>query len=331
MCNQFIIYQAKTKIRALLDIIANAAEFEHLAIRHNEEAQLKQIAQKQLPTKFPGDVKYNDPHVKANVLLQAHLSRVPLGAELRRDADEILTIAVRLIQACVDVLSTNGWLSPALAAMELAQMCTQAMWNKDSFLKQLPHFTAEMIERCKAAKIDTIFDLMDMEDEDRDKLLALPVAKMADVAKFCNRYPNIELNFEVEESTAKSAKKEWRVGEQVNVNVTLEREDETSGGGAIMAPHFPHKRDENWWVVIGDTKSNTLLSIKRLTLNQKAKIKLDFATATTGTTNYTLYLMSDAYMGCDQEYKFALTCANSTADTTANGTEAGSKKAEERD
>uniref|UniRef100_A0A4W4GRT1 U5 small nuclear ribonucleoprotein 200 kDa helicase n=1 Tax=Electrophorus electricus TaxID=8005 RepID=A0A4W4GRT1_ELEEL len=56
--------------------------------------------------------------------------------------------AVRLIQACVDVLSSNGWLSPALAAMELAQMVTQAMWSKDSYLKQLPHFTSEHIKRC---------------------------------------------------------------------------------------------------------------------------------------------------------------------------------------
>lgn len=54
---------------------------------------------------------------------------------------------MRLIQACVDVLSSNGWLSPALAAMELAQMVTQAMWSKDSYLKQLPHFTTEHIKR----------------------------------------------------------------------------------------------------------------------------------------------------------------------------------------
>ena len=32
---------------------------------------------------------------------------------------------MRLVQACVDVLSSNGWLSPALAAMELAQMVCQ--------------------------------------------------------------------------------------------------------------------------------------------------------------------------------------------------------------
>ena len=37
----------------------------------------------------------------------------------------------------MDVLSSNGWLGPAIAAMELAQMVTQAMWSKDSYLKQL--------------------------------------------------------------------------------------------------------------------------------------------------------------------------------------------------
>ena len=57
--------------------------------------------------------------------------------------------AIRLIQACVDVLSSNGWLSPALAAMELAQMVTQAMWGKDSYLKQLPPFPQDLIKKCQ--------------------------------------------------------------------------------------------------------------------------------------------------------------------------------------
>uniref|UniRef100_A0A8C0J7N6 Activating signal cointegrator 1 complex subunit 3 n=1 Tax=Chelonoidis abingdonii TaxID=106734 RepID=A0A8C0J7N6_CHEAB len=101
-----------------------------------------------LPPMETGAVLFNDPHVKTNLLLQAHLSRMQLSAELQSDTEEILSKAIRLIQACVDVLSSNGWLSPALAAMELAQMVTQAMWSKDSYLKQLPHFTSEHIKRC---------------------------------------------------------------------------------------------------------------------------------------------------------------------------------------
>uniref|UniRef100_A0A8C5CI20 Small nuclear ribonucleoprotein U5 subunit 200 n=1 Tax=Gadus morhua TaxID=8049 RepID=A0A8C5CI20_GADMO len=104
------------------------------------------LAQK-VPHKL-NNPKFNDPHVKTNLLLQAHLSRMQLSAELQSDTEDILSKAVRLIQACVDVLSSNGWLSPALAAMELAQMVTQAMWSKDSYLKQLPYFTSEHIKRC---------------------------------------------------------------------------------------------------------------------------------------------------------------------------------------
>lgn len=62
--------------------------------------------------------------------LQAHLSRLTLTAELQQDVETVLSKAVRLIQACVDVLSSNGWLAPALSAMTLAQMVTQAMWSK---------------------------------------------------------------------------------------------------------------------------------------------------------------------------------------------------------
>ena len=76
--------------------------------------------------------------------------------------------------------------------------------------------------------------------------------------------------------------------------------------GPVIAPFFPTKREEGWWVVIGDPKSNTLLSIKRLTLQQKAKFKLDFVAPRAGHYSYSLYFMSDSYMGCDQEYKFSL-------------------------
>ncbi|CAI9566255.1 unnamed protein product [Staurois parvus] len=299
---------AKTKVRGLIEIISNAAEYESIPIRHREDNLLRQLAQK-VPHKLTNP-KFNDPHVKTNLLLQAHLSRMQLSAELQSDTEEILSKAIRLIQACVDVLSSNGWLSPALAAMELAQMVTQAMWSKDSYLKQLPHFTSEHIKRCTDKGVESVFDIMEMEDEDRTELLELTDSQMADVARFCNRYPNIELSYEVAERDS------IRSGGAVVVLVQLEREEEVTG--PVIAPLFPQKREEGWWVVIGDAKSNSLISIKRLTLQQKAKVKLDFVAPATGTHNYTLYFMSDAYMGCDQEYKFSVDVKEAESDSDSD-------------
>lgn len=224
----------KTKIRGLLEIISSAAEYEDIVVRHHEDAILKALAQR-LPNKLTGpngsNPKYNDPHIKTNLLIQAHLSRLQLSAELQSDTELILSKAIRLIQACVDVLSSNGWLSPAIAAMELAQMVTQGMWSKDSYLKQLPHFTNEIIKRCQEKNIETVFDIMELEDDERIKLLQLNDQQMADVARFCNRYPNIEMNFEVLD------KDKIHSGSSVNVVVQLEREDEVTG--PVIAPFFP--------------------------------------------------------------------------------------------
>ncbi|XP_052757266.1 putative U5 small nuclear ribonucleoprotein 200 kDa helicase [Galleria mellonella] len=289
----------KTKIRGLLEIISSAAEYSDLCIRHREENIIKALAAK-VPHKptapSGGTVKYNEPHVKAHVLLQAHLSRMQLPAELQADTAIVLTKAIRLIQACVDVVSSSGWLSPAVAAMELAQMVTQAMWAKDSYLRQLPHFTPELVQRCAEKNVETVFDVMELEDNARAKLLQLSATEMADVARFCNRYPNVELSYEVKNERRLSA------GKPIVVEVSLEREDDIVG--PVIAPFFPQKREEGWWVVIGDPKTNTLLSIKRVSLARTAKVRLDFVCGSPGRHTYTLYFMSDAYLGADQEYKF---------------------------
>ena len=52
------------------------------------------------------------------------------------------------------------------------------MWNKDSYLKQLPHFTSDIIKRCQQKEIETVFDIMDMEEVDRNKLLQITDSQM---------------------------------------------------------------------------------------------------------------------------------------------------------
>merc|ERR1711990_1441556 len=85
----------KTKMKGLIEILCSASEYEDLEIRHTEEKMLKQIAG-HLPIKV--DVgKRMEPHTKANILLQAHFSRMDLAADLMLDQQKVLEDALRLL------------------------------------------------------------------------------------------------------------------------------------------------------------------------------------------------------------------------------------------
>lgn len=91
----------KTKIRGLLEIISSAAEYEKISVRHREDTLLRSLAQR-LPNKLQPasgqtSIRYNDPHVKVNLLLQAHLSRLQLGAELQGDTEVILARVINIL------------------------------------------------------------------------------------------------------------------------------------------------------------------------------------------------------------------------------------------
>jgi len=97
-------------------------------------------------------------------------------------------------------------------------------------------------------------------------------------------------------------------GESVAVIVQLQREgaDDLKAAPKVHAPRFPKDKEEGWWLIVGDPKTNALLCIKRITLQLKAKVKLDFVAPEAGEHTYTLYLMCDSYLGCDQEYELKL-------------------------
>ena len=78
----------KTKLKGLIEILSSAAEYENLPIRHKEDSLLRQLSSR-VPLKLP-HARYNDSHVKTNLLLQAHLSRLQLSAELQSDTEDIL-------------------------------------------------------------------------------------------------------------------------------------------------------------------------------------------------------------------------------------------------
>ncbi len=292
--------KSNTKRRGLLEIICAAAEFEDIPIRHHEEEALRRIYDR-VPVKVD-DRNFNDPHFKANILLQAHFSRIQLTPDLESDQNSILLKVTRLIQACVDVISSNGWLNPAIKAMELSQMSVQALWAHDSPLRQIPHLTQDTIAELAKRNVEQVFDLMEMEDQERTQVLGLDKARLAQVANFVNRYPNIEVQLELEEERVKE-------GDTCTLKISLEREheDDEDDIGPVIAPLYPAPKDEGWWLVIGDNKTNDLLAIKRVNLVMQHTLSLQFsAPEKAGNYDLVLYFMCDSYMGVDQDFEFKL-------------------------
>ena len=184
----------RTKLKGLLEVVSSSAEFESVPIRRHEESLLRRIYDR-VPVKLD-QANFEAPHFKTFLLLQAHFSRLQLPQDLVADQALVLEKVMNLLSACVDVMSSNAWLN-ALGAMDLSQMCVQAVWDRDSPLQQIPHFESEVslsngtafdkvyrkrflqvVKRCNDAGIASVYDIMEMEDAQRNELLQMDAKQM---------------------------------------------------------------------------------------------------------------------------------------------------------
>ncbi|CCG83995.1 protein of unknown function [Taphrina deformans PYCC 5710] len=282
----------RTKLKRLLEIVTSATEYDNVPVRRHEDIVLKRLYDR-LPVKL--DINFESPHHKAFILLQAHFARIALPADLRTDQATILRTITKLLSACVDVMSSEGFLN-TINAMELSQMCVQAQWDHDSPLKQIPHFDAAVLARCRDAGVDEVPQIAELEDAQREDLLRMTPRQLNAVARFCNGYPDIELLHDLVGGGGS-----LRTGEPAVLKVQLNREVDADEAvdTTVMAAHYPHKKVEHWWLVLSD--ATALLAIKKVTVQRTLTVSLEFVPGTLGSQDLTLSFMSDSYVGVDQE------------------------------
>ena len=146
------------------------------------------------------------------------------------------------------------------------------------------------------------------ENKDYDKLikrLGLDKKQLSQAAAFANKYPNIDLEFELEDAD------EITAGAPAYIKVKIEREvdEDEEPDTSVHAPFFPQNKMENWWLVVGEESTKSLLAIKRITIGRKLEMKLEYVVPTPGEHKLNLYLMSDSYVGVDQDPSFTVTAA----------------------
>ena len=282
----------ESRLKAILEVVSGAAEFESIPMRESEDTILEKLYDK-LPLKL-ANFNSESPHFKIFVLLQSHFSRIPLPENLMDDQTFVLERVLKVLFACIDYLSGEGFLN-AIFAMDLSQMIVQAVWNRESPLKQIPCFDDNILKRCKRSNVETVYDVMALEDDERNEILRLDGEELNKVAEFVNLYPNIDISYELDLSDPIIADK------PKEIVISVERDEEMEDLTVVAPRFFPHKQ-ECWWVVVGDPERKQLYAIKKVTIGESLqKFKLLFVIPEPGRQTISIWCMCDSYVDADKE------------------------------
>lgn len=323
---------------ALLDVLTNAAEYNEIPVRHNED-----ILNGELANKCPFKVNrysLDSSHTKANLLLQAHMSRVALpSTDYLTDLKTVLDSAIRLIQAMIDVSAMTALLPTTLKVMTLLQMIVQARWSHNNPLltlqcinedivcaipspySSLPHLIQIALSNGFNALENTLRPYINDESVIKqiyETLLKLPFIELS--------LNIIKSNVNNEETTSQSisvpldsslkplTKQSWICVEpntEYTLVCNLHRRGKRRDNTRAVAPKFPKMKDEAWFIVLGEIDKSELIAMRRVGfIWPKARPTIQNLTFKTPSDSrkliYTFYLISDSYLGLDQQYSICL-------------------------
>ena len=245
--------------KALIELLANATEFDSIDVAPEESSVLAQIATQ---AKLPTPQTIANGHLKVLILLYSHFLRIPLTHDLKFQLENILKTCQNLLFALVDVASTCGWLKVCLSAMEIAPMLRQGLLASSSALLQIPGFDQERVVLANSLNCEDVYDLLGLPEKDRAAVLdGLTTEQIHAAAVACNAYPSVSLTTTISST---------------HTNVAIER----------------HQGAGNWWLLLAS--GDQIVDIKRIT----KQVSVSMRPAPPGAK---LFLMSDAYIGCDQE------------------------------
>jgi activating signal cointegrator complex subunit 3 len=202
-----------SEIESLLNTLCATAEYDELPVRHNEDNLNEELGGE---VRFPVDeFMYDDPHTKANLLLQAHFGHLPLPiVDYRTDTKSVLDQAVRIIQAMIDVCVELGFLSSTINCIQLLQMIVQGVWWDQSSLWCLPFASEELVDLLESASVENLRAFL---SNPKDSIKIVSDAKLLDdkqlliFRKECSLLPIVELSVDGPTSVAPAAEVSLKV------------------------------------------------------------------------------------------------------------------------
>jgi len=323
-----IHFQEKIKsdstIMELLQALCGSEEYALFPVRHNEDKINKEIAQE-----MSFDVKgepYDSSHIKVALLIETHLMNFEFpNQEYLVDFKSAMDQALRVIQGMIDIAANNSWLSCTLKIIHIMQMLIQGQYIHISALLTVPHITEYCLENLAAEckrhlnmeKHDlSLLSLKIASLQKRSSLerviLSLYDAKFAkEIMGYISNLPLLDLDIMIPQTGAAFTKDSQETlslnaNEEYDLLLIIKRHG--SSNLDVHAPRFPKKKEEGWFVCIGDIEHDYLIQIKRISVHKQSTCSVAITAPSPGNYTFTVFIMSDSYLGLDQQYDIPIRC-----------------------
>ncbi|EOY22054.1 hypothetical protein QUC31_007545 [Theobroma cacao] len=291
-----------TSLEVFLHVLSGASEYNELPVRHNEENYNEALSKR---VRYMVDQNHlDDPHVKANLLFQAHFSQLDLPiSDYVTDLKSVLDQSIRIIQAMIDICANSGWLTSSIACMHLLQMVMQGLWfDQDSALWMLPCMNNELAGALSKGGISSVQQLLDLPKATLQTVIGnFPASKLCQDLQY---FPHIQMKLKLLKKGPESEK-------SLQLNIRLEKTNLRRNASRAFAPRFPKLKDEAWWLILGNTFTSELYALKRVSFSDRLVTHMELPSDVTTFQGMKLIIVSDCYLGFEQEHsieKLAAQC-----------------------
>ncbi|PAV64738.1 hypothetical protein WR25_20568 [Diploscapter pachys] len=317
---RFLLSELKdnSNIEELLRILTHVPEYSEIPVRHNEDLVNTDL-QKLLRIRFSTSVM-DSSHVKAHLLFQAHFTRLPLQTDYRTDLKSVLDQCMRILQAMRDICMIKKWFATAVNITVLQQMCYSARWYDDHPLLCLPHLSED--EAYKLGANMTVPELQDRwgvspENIDREMVVrknlkylidrsTLEEAAAKEVIQAVCDWPIVSVNGLKLLSSGgyPDSSSKFQSGKTYRLVMTLRMAGRRGKNVPAVLPKWTKDKQASWLVLVGVKDSNHLLPMTQISpFAGERRIRVDVTMPNVkGRTHVNVFLMSDCYLGIDQEY-----------------------------
>lgn len=274
----------------VLRTLSTSTEFNQIQIRESEVKELEQLMRR-VPCEVSGGTDTNQG--KVNILLQAHISRLPIqDFALISDSAYVAQNGGRIIRALLEIAISRKWANTTVVLAAMSKAVEKRMWPFDEPMKQFPRLKADIIYGLTSLPTEYFpQDLACMTAGELGQLIRLNEDKGSVLLKAAKQFPSTELTA----SLRPLGPELLRIGVSVARTFTWDVQI--------------HGSAEPFWLWVEDSGENAILQIKRIMLREQPEVlDVNFIVSVVGKrlSSVAIRLVSDQWLGADNECSVSL-------------------------